>query len=202
MGRFDLALIFLYHMTFLSIYQVRPIFWRFRPNSYVSRTSYWDEFPNGRWGNSSAPSFNDLKSYHLFYLQPKLPKQLLLDMWGPSLCDERDVWHVFTSYLTSQLNRNGVKVGFMSHDCRSLWCNFAPHFTCLLLSLYYVFLITLLYLSYHFVISWQQLMLCQPLYDIRACVGSHIGNLLKSYFCGRVFLLLRVRRHWLIFLYF
>lgn len=27
---------------------VRPIFWRNRPKSYISRTQDWDEFPNGR----------------------------------------------------------------------------------------------------------------------------------------------------------
>lgn len=30
---------------------VRPIFWANRPQSYVSRTAHWDEFPNGRWGD-------------------------------------------------------------------------------------------------------------------------------------------------------
>jgi hypothetical protein len=29
---------------------VRPIFWSERPQSYVNRTSDWEEFPNGRWG--------------------------------------------------------------------------------------------------------------------------------------------------------
>ncbi|CAL1538142.1 unnamed protein product, partial [Lymnaea stagnalis] len=43
--------------------EVRPIFWRCRPNSYVYRTSEWDEFPNGRWGDSRAATFNDLKYY-------------------------------------------------------------------------------------------------------------------------------------------
>lgn len=29
--------------------EVRPIFWSSRPQSYIYRTSDWDEFPNGRW---------------------------------------------------------------------------------------------------------------------------------------------------------
>ena len=33
---------------------VRPIFWANRPKSYVARTEGWDEFPNGRWGDSSS----------------------------------------------------------------------------------------------------------------------------------------------------
>lgn len=32
--------------------EVRPIFWANRQTSYVSRTNNWDEFPNGRWGDS------------------------------------------------------------------------------------------------------------------------------------------------------
>ncbi|SCU81345.1 LAFA_0C04214g1_1 [Lachancea sp. 'fantastica'] len=41
---------------------VRPIFWQRRPYSYVARTSEWsaDEFPNGRFGDSSSPAFGDL----------------------------------------------------------------------------------------------------------------------------------------------
>ncbi|AAS50537.2 AAR170Wp [Eremothecium gossypii ATCC 10895] len=41
---------------------VRPIFWQRRPYSYVARTSQWsaDEFPNGRFGDSSSPAYGDL----------------------------------------------------------------------------------------------------------------------------------------------
>ncbi|KAK7094019.1 methylenetetrahydrofolate reductase (NADPH)-like [Littorina saxatilis] len=89
--------------------EVRPIFWRCRPNSYVYRTSDWDEFPNGRWGNSASPSFNDLKTYHLFYLKSRSSKDELVKMWG-ELEDESDVWDIFYSYLTGTPNKNGVKV--------------------------------------------------------------------------------------------
>lgn len=89
---------------------VRPIFWRCRPNSYVYRTSDWDEFPNGRWGNSSSPAFNDLKTYHLFYLSSRSAKEELLKMWGEELTSERDVWNVFYCYLTGEPNKTGMKV--------------------------------------------------------------------------------------------
>ena len=39
---------------------VRPIFWRNRVASYVQRTESWDEFPNGRWGDSRSPAFGDV----------------------------------------------------------------------------------------------------------------------------------------------
>ncbi|KAF2484958.1 methylenetetrahydrofolate reductase-domain-containing protein [Neohortaea acidophila] len=42
---------------------VRPIFWSGRKSSYVARTQDWDEFPNGRWGDSRSPAFGGLDSY-------------------------------------------------------------------------------------------------------------------------------------------
>lgn len=96
---------------------MRPIFWRCRPNSYVYRTSDWDEFPNGRWGNSSSPSFNEFKGYHLFYLKSRSPKDELLEMWGKELNSERDVWEVFYCYLTGKPNKAGIKV----RDTSYIW---------------------------------------------------------------------------------
>ena len=40
---------------------VRPIFWSNRSKTYIYRTRHWDEFPNGRWGNSASPAFGELK---------------------------------------------------------------------------------------------------------------------------------------------
>ncbi|KAK3182344.1 methylenetetrahydrofolate reductase (NAD(P)H) met13 [Lecanicillium sp. MT-2017a] len=42
---------------------VRPVFWRNRNKSYVLRTQDWDEFPNGRWGDSRSPAFGELDAY-------------------------------------------------------------------------------------------------------------------------------------------
>jgi methylenetetrahydrofolate reductase (NADPH) len=44
---------------------VRPIFWRNRPRSYILRTEAWDEFPNGRWGDSRSPAYGELDGYGL-----------------------------------------------------------------------------------------------------------------------------------------
>lgn len=44
---------------------VRPIFWANRPCSYLGRTSAWDDFPNGRWGDNRSPAFGDLAEHHL-----------------------------------------------------------------------------------------------------------------------------------------
>lgn len=91
--------------------EVRPIFWSCRPNSYVYRTSEWDEFPNGRWGNSSSATFGELSDYYLFYLKSKAPKESLLKMWGEEITCDQDVWNIFHLYLTGELNNDGVKVG-------------------------------------------------------------------------------------------
>jgi methylenetetrahydrofolate reductase (NADPH) len=42
---------------------VRPIFWRNRNRAYIARTQDWDEFPNGRWGDSRSPAFGSLDEY-------------------------------------------------------------------------------------------------------------------------------------------
>jgi len=83
---------------------VRPIFWSIRPKSYVHRTANWNEFPNGRWGLSSAPSFGMLTDYHLFYLKIDAPKEDLLDEWGRELTSEEDVWRMFASYIGGERN--------------------------------------------------------------------------------------------------
>ncbi|CAF0845192.1 unnamed protein product [Brachionus calyciflorus] len=87
---------------------VRPIFWSIRPKSYVCRTSDWDQFPNGRWGNSSAPSFGDLKDYHIFY--SKVDSKKCLAQWGYELNEEIDIWEVFECFVAGKQNKNGVKI--------------------------------------------------------------------------------------------
>ncbi|XP_045155057.1 methylenetetrahydrofolate reductase isoform X3 [Echinops telfairi] len=89
---------------------VRPIFWASRPKSYIYRTQEWDEFPNGRWGNSSSPAFGELRDYYLFYLKSKSPREELLRMWGAELSSEESVFEVFAHYLSGEPNRNGCKV--------------------------------------------------------------------------------------------
>uniref|UniRef100_A0A8P4K9G4 MTHFR SAM-binding regulatory domain-containing protein n=1 Tax=Dicentrarchus labrax TaxID=13489 RepID=A0A8P4K9G4_DICLA len=93
-----------------KVEDVRPIFWASRPKSYIYRTQDWDEFPNGRWGNSSSPAFGELNDYYLFYLKSKSSKDALLQMWGEELINEESVYEVFTCYITAQPNSRGHKV--------------------------------------------------------------------------------------------
>ena len=102
---------------------VRPIFWTSRPRSYMIRTSNWDEFPNGRWGDSSAASFGELKDYHLVLLGTHKSREDLLNMWGRELNSPEDVFEVFVCYLTGKENRHGYKVcGVQSIKVGKLKC--------------------------------------------------------------------------------
>ncbi|CAF0895384.1 unnamed protein product [Adineta steineri] len=89
---------------------VRPIFWSIRPKSYVHRTSNWNEFPNGRWGLSSAPSFGMLTDYHLFYMKIDATRDELLDEWGRELTCEEDVWRMFACYIGGEKNTSNKVV--------------------------------------------------------------------------------------------
>uniref|UniRef100_A0A0N5AQB0 methylenetetrahydrofolate reductase (NADPH) n=1 Tax=Syphacia muris TaxID=451379 RepID=A0A0N5AQB0_9BILA len=89
---------------------VRPIFWSTRPKAYVFRTRDWDEYPNGRWGNSSSPAFNDLADYYLFSLKGLPTKDEQLRMYGYSVENFEAVKKVFVNFITQDLNENEVKV--------------------------------------------------------------------------------------------
>uniref|UniRef100_A0A0K0DQ49 methylenetetrahydrofolate reductase (NADPH) n=1 Tax=Angiostrongylus cantonensis TaxID=6313 RepID=A0A0K0DQ49_ANGCA len=90
---------------------VRPIFWSARPKSYIYRTRDWDDFPNGRWGNSSSPAFGDLNDYYLFHLKiTQTKKEDLLKMYGEELRSFDDVKKVFKNFISQEANEHGVKV--------------------------------------------------------------------------------------------
>ncbi|KAJ3312573.1 hypothetical protein HDV04_002890 [Boothiomyces sp. JEL0838] len=79
---------------------VRPIFWRNRPKSYIARTQNWDEFPNGRWGNSSSPAFGDLDGYGT---NLKYPADECLRLWDhPTSIQE--VSKVFVEYINGNIS--------------------------------------------------------------------------------------------------
>ncbi|KAJ3023693.1 UNVERIFIED_CONTAM: hypothetical protein HDU68_008496 [Siphonaria sp. JEL0065] len=58
---------------------VRPIFWRNRTRSYVLRTESWDDFPNGRWGDSRSPAYGDLDGYGVSL---KFTPEEAIKVWG------------------------------------------------------------------------------------------------------------------------
>lgn len=89
---------------------VRPIFWATRPKSYIKRTSNWDEYPNGRWGNSASPSFSELTDHYLFCQRSRKNANELRAMWGEKLESVEDVCSIFEAFLTGKENTQGNKV--------------------------------------------------------------------------------------------
>lgn len=78
---------------------VRPIFWKNRNKSYVTRTQEWDEFPNGRWGDSRSPAFGELDKYGIGL---KGPSENYTKLWGnpTSIADLTDL---FARYVDGSL---------------------------------------------------------------------------------------------------
>ncbi|KAL7509320.1 hypothetical protein ACHAXN_006752 [Cyclotella atomus] len=78
---------------------VRPINWSNRPHSYVMRTDDWDEFPNGRWGDSTSPAFGDLSEISHFYSFTLGSDEDRRAMLGHCPLSESDVYEVFARYV-------------------------------------------------------------------------------------------------------
>lgn len=78
---------------------VRPVFWKNRNKSYVARTQDWDEFPNGRWGDSRSPAFGELDAYDIGL---KGTNEQNVKLWGkPETL--RDIANLFIRYLEGNL---------------------------------------------------------------------------------------------------
>ena len=79
---------------------VRPIFWRNRNRSYVERTQDWDEFPNGRWGDSRSPAFGELDAYNIGL---KGTNENNRKLWGEPK-SVRDVSGLFVKYMQGKVS--------------------------------------------------------------------------------------------------
>ncbi|KAK5660381.1 hypothetical protein OQA88_12923 [Cercophora sp. LCS_1] len=78
---------------------VRPIFWRNRNKSYVLRTQDWDEFPNGRWGDSRSPAFGELDAYGVGLTGTNEQNR---KKWGEPQ-SIKDIANLFTRYLNKEI---------------------------------------------------------------------------------------------------
>jgi len=83
---------------------VRPIFWANRANSYLDRTAYWDEFPNGRWGNSASPAFSVLSDYYKCTFRTGTVCQRL-KLWGKTVDSLEHVFRIFANYVNGSISR-------------------------------------------------------------------------------------------------
>jgi len=82
---------------------VRPINWANRPKSYVMRTDDWDEFPNGRWGDSTSPAFGELSELSHFYSFTLGSLEDRLAMLGQNPKVPQDVYEVFAAYVEGKV---------------------------------------------------------------------------------------------------
>jgi len=78
---------------------IRPIFWANRVKSYIHRTENWDEYPNGRFGDSRSPAYGELDGYGIWIKQtPEEGRKL----WGePKTFD--DVSKLFSDFCNGKL---------------------------------------------------------------------------------------------------
>ncbi|GAB1600053.1 methylenetetrahydrofolate reductase-like, partial [Argonauta hians] len=88
--------------------EIRPIFWKARPNSYICRTSNWNKFPSGKWSNSSLSSFGKLNDFYMLYIDFYCKKQLKSLEY--QLNTEQDVWDLFYYLMKGDENQSGVKI--------------------------------------------------------------------------------------------
>lgn len=78
---------------------IRPIFWANRTKSYLSRTENWDEYPNGRFGDSRSPAYGELDGYGIWIKQTK---EEALQLWDhPTSADE--IGKLFAKFCQGQL---------------------------------------------------------------------------------------------------
>ena len=98
---------------------VRPIFWRNRNVSYIARTADWDEFPNGRWGDSRSPAFGELDAYGIGL---KGTNEANMKLWGKPR-SLREVTRLFISYMQGDLDRLPWSEGKISTEADSIKSN-------------------------------------------------------------------------------
>jgi methylenetetrahydrofolate reductase (NADPH) len=95
---------------------VRPIFWRNRNTSYVARTADWDEFPNGRWGDSRSPAFGGLDAYGIGL---KGTNEVNVKLWGQPT-SLRDIIDLFVRFVNGKLSRLPWSEGGISAEAESI----------------------------------------------------------------------------------
>ncbi|KAI0511985.1 hypothetical protein KFK09_012619 [Dendrobium nobile] len=80
---------------------VRPIFWANRPKSYILRTSGWDQYPRGRWGDSQNPSYGALTDHQ--FMRPRTRDKKLQEEWAIPIKSIEDVHERFMNYCLGKL---------------------------------------------------------------------------------------------------
>ena len=80
---------------------VRPIFWKNRKFSYIQRTDNWDEFPNGRWGDSRSPAFGSLDMFEHNIIRHSPAK--ILQLWDRPT-SPHELGTLIVKYLNNEIH--------------------------------------------------------------------------------------------------
>jgi len=94
----------------------------------VQRTLKWDEFPNGRWGDSKSPAFGagfeDEESLGGFVSYTKRFKSINLDekrkFWGSTCRSLKDLSKIFVDYLSEKIKKFPFSEGAISLETSDL----------------------------------------------------------------------------------
>ncbi|KAJ8525268.1 hypothetical protein ON010_g15847 [Phytophthora cinnamomi] len=63
----------------------------------------WDEYPNGRWGNSESPAFGELTESHFAPSSTSTPNERRA-MWGEAPAAKEDVRRTFVQYVRGEIS--------------------------------------------------------------------------------------------------
>ncbi|CAH2063467.1 unnamed protein product [Thlaspi arvense] len=72
-----------------------------RPKSYISRTKGWNDFPQGRWGDTRSASYSTLSDYQ--FMRPKARDKKLQQEWVVPLKSIEDVQEKFKELCLGSL---------------------------------------------------------------------------------------------------
>lgn len=88
---------------------IRPIFWKHNSKSYLSKTFHWDEYPNGKWGDSRSPAFGNFTDHFVSLCKGKYCESIkgknLKKIWGENLNSIEDIKQVFINYIEGKINK-------------------------------------------------------------------------------------------------
>lgn len=97
--------------------QVRPIFWAIKPKSYVSQTQAWDDFPNGRWGDSRSPAFSlQQDEGFISFSRKQADPEARKNLWGQEVLTVAQIATVFTQYAQRTLKKFPFSEGPISAE--------------------------------------------------------------------------------------
>ena len=101
--------------------EVRPIFWANKPSSYLKKTSQWDEYPNGRWGVSRSPAFNNddgFVSYSKKFTTTNVEDKK--KQWGATCTSLQDISNAFVSFVTGKIKKLPFSEGTMAVESEDI----------------------------------------------------------------------------------